>query len=153
MSAYFKIEGMKELQKSLERLGKVPQKHVTSSSKKGMNIVLKQSRATAPVDTGQLKKGMKLIGEKSKEKGKKVYRVVFDRKMNDLFQKKNKDGKITGYYPISQEYGFFSKSGRYIPGYRFIHNSLTDNARKMEKTIVSTMKTKIDAEIAKGGLK
>jgi len=153
MSAYFKIEGMKELQKSLERLGKVPQKHVTSSSKKGMNIVLKQSRATAPVDTGQLKKGMKLIGEKSKEKGKKVYRVVFDRKMNDLFQKKNKDGKITGYYPISQEYGFFSKSGRYIPGYRFIHNSLTDNARKMEKTIVSTMKAKIDAEIAKGGLK
>lgn len=144
---------MKELQKSLERLGKVPQKHVTSSSKKGMNIVLRQSRATAPVDTGQLKKGMKLTGEKSKEKGKKVYRVVFDRKMNDLFQKKNKDGKITGYYPISQEYGFFSKSGRYIPGYRFIHNSLTDNARKMEKTIVSTMKKKIDDEIGKVRLK
>ncbi len=153
MSVYFKIEGMKELQKSLERLGKVPQKHVTSSSKKGMNIVLKQSRATAPVDTGQLKKGMKLIGEKSKEKGKKVYRVVFDRKMNDVFQKKNKDGKITGYYPISQEYGFFAKNGRYIPGYRFISDSLTDNTAKIEKTIVTEMKKKIDAEIAKVGLK
>ena len=151
--AYFKIEGMKELQKSLERLGKVPQKHVTSSSKKGMNIVLKQSRATAPVDTGMLKKGIVLKGEQSRSKGKKVYRVVFDRAMNDVFQKKNTEGKITGYYPISQEYGFFAKNGRYIPGYRFIHNSLTDNVRKMEETIVSTMKKKIDAEIAKGGLK
>lgn len=149
----FRIEGMKELQKSLERLGKVPQKHVTSSSRKAMNIVLKQSRATAPVDTGALKKGMKLKGERSRTKGKKVYRVVFDPKYNDIFQKKNKDGKVTGYYPVSQEYGFFAKNGRYIPGYRFIHDSLADNTRKIEKTIVSEMKKKIDAEIAKAGLK
>jgi len=149
----FRIEGMKELQKSLERLGKVPQKHVTSSSRKAMNIVLKESRATAPVDTGALKKGMKLKGERSRAKAKKVYRVIFDPAMNDVFQKKNKDGKVTGYYPVTQEYGFFAKNGRYIPGYRFIHDSLADNTRKVEKKIVSEMKKKIDAEIAKVGLK
>ncbi len=144
---------MKELQKSLERLGKVPQKHVTSSSRKAMNIVLKESRATAPVDTGALKKGMKLKGERSRDKAKKVYQVIFDDKYNHIFQKKNKEGKITGYYPVSQEYGFFAKNGRYIPGYRFIHDSLADNTRKVEKKIVSEMKKKIDAELAKAGLK
>lgn len=149
----FKVEGMKELQKSLDKLGKVPQKHVTSSAKKGMSIVLKASRANAPYDTGQLKKGIVLAGEKSQHKGKKVYRVVFDRSMNDVFQKKNKDGKVTGYYPISQEYGFFAKNGKYIPGYRFIHDSLSSNIEKVSKTIIDTMKVKIDQEIAKVGLK
>ena len=148
----FKVEGMKELERSLDKLGKVPQKHVTSASKKGMNIVLKQSRANAPYDTGALKKGIKLVGEKSKLKGKKVYRIVFDREMNDVFQKKNEEGEVTGYYPVSQEYGFFAKNGRYIPGLRFIRDSLSDNAQKMEKTIVDTMKKKIDEEIRKAGL-
>lgn len=149
----FKVEGMKELEKSLKKLGKVPQKHVTAAAKKGMNISLKDSRANAPYDTGALKKGIVLKGEKSKDKGKKVYRVVFDRAMNDVFQKKNADGKVTGYYPVSQEYGYFTKNGRYIPGYRFISDSLTSNVSKIEKTIVTEMKKKIDAEIAKVGLK
>lgn len=144
---------MKELERSLKKLGKVPQKHVTASAKKGMNISLKDSRANAPYDTGMLKKGIVLKGERSRYKGKKVYRVVFDRAMNDVFQKKNKEGKVTGYYPVSQEYGYFAKNGRYIPGYRFIRDSLTDNVSKIESTIVSEMKKKIDAEIAKVGLK
>lgn len=151
--AKFKIEGMKELQKSLEKLGKVPQKHVTASAKKGMNIPLREAKAKAPVDTGALKRGIILVGEKSKTKGKKVYRIVFDRAYNDIFQKKNKKGQVTGYYPVSQEYGYFAKNGRYIPGYRFIHNSLNNNVQKVEKTIIDTMQSKIDQEIRKAGLK
>ena len=150
---HFKVEGMRELERSLKQLGKVPQKHVTASARKGMNISVLDAKANAPYDTGMLKKGMKLKGEKSRFKAKKVYQVVFDEKMNDVFQKKNKDGKVTGYYPVSQEYGFFARNGRYIPGYRFISDSLTSNVSKIEKTIVSEMKKKIDAEIAKVGLK
>ncbi len=149
----FKIEGMEQLQKSLKELGKVPQKRVTASARKAMGIALKDSRANAPYDTGMLKKGIVLKGERSRSKGKKVYRIVFDRAMNDIFQKPNKEGKITGYYPVSQEYGFFARNGRYIPGYRFISDSLTDNVSKIEKTIVSEMQKKIDAEIAKAGLR
>lgn len=149
----FKIEGMKELERSLKRLGKVPQKHVTSSAKKGMNIALKNAKANAPYDTGALKKGIILAGEKAKAKGKKVYRIVFDRAMNDVFQKKNAEGKVTGYYPVSQEYGYFARNGRYIPGYRFISDSMINNAGKVERTIVTEMKKKIDQEIAKVGLK
>ena len=157
----FKIEGMKELERSLKKLGQVPQKHVTSSARKGMNIVLKNAKSNAPNDTGQLKKGIKLSGEKSRYKGKKVYKVVFDDKMNDVFQKPvvkvgesgSPNAKNPAYYPISQEYGFFARNGRYIPGYRFIHNSLENNARRMERTIVAEMKQKTDDEIRKARLK
>ncbi|QUH21080.1 HK97 gp10 family phage protein [Alkaliphilus sp. B6464] len=154
----FKIEGMKQLEKGFKKLGDVPQKHVTSSSRKGMNIALKDSKANAPYETGNLKKGIKLAGERSKHKGKKVYRVVFDREMNNVFQKfRQKDGvqtgELIGYYPVSQEYGFFAKNGRYIPGYRFISDSLKDNVRSIERTIVAEMRKKIDQEIAKVGLK
>lgn len=150
---HFKLEGMKDLERSFKRLGKVPQKHVTASARKGMNIVRREARANAPVETGELKKGIILRGERSRVKAKKVYRVVFDPKMNHVFQKKNNAGKITGYYPVSQEYGYFAKNGRYIPGYRFIHNALNNNTQKVAKTIVSEMKKKIDQEIAKGGLR
>ena len=148
----FRIEGMDQLRKVMKEAGKVPQRHVTSSARKGMNIVLKGARANAPEDTGTLKRGMKLKGERSRQKATKVYQVIFDAGYNHIFQKKNLDGKITGYYPVSQEYGYFAKNGRYIPGFRFTHQSLTTNARTVESTIVNELKRKLDAELRKGGL-
>jgi len=159
---YFRVEGMDELEKSLKRLGKVPQKHVTSASRKGMNIVLKQAKGNAPVgDTGNLKKGIKMVGERSRQKGKKVYRIVFDRNMNHIFQKPVKNpgesgspnAKDPAYYPVSQEYGYFARNGRYIPGFRFVRGAFENKMPEAAKTMVSTMKKKIDQEIAKAGLK
>ena len=74
----FKVDGMDKLRRDLEKLGKVPQKHVTASARKGMNVILRDAKANAPYETGMLKRGMKLAGERSRYKGKKVYRVVFD---------------------------------------------------------------------------
>ena len=142
--ARFRIEGMNELQKSIKKLGQVPQKCVTPAAKKGMNIALKSAKENAPVDTGELKGGMKLIGEKSKAKGKKVYQVVFDRSKNDIFQKKNKEGKVIGYYPASQEYGFFLKNGRYIPGFHFMKRAMEDNSGAITNKIVKEMSKNID---------
>lgn len=142
--AKYIIEGMKELQKSVDKLGKVPQKYVTTAAKKGMNIAIKAARKNAPIDTGELKRGMKLVGEKASVKGKKVYQVVFDKDKNDIFQKKNKEGKVIGYYPASQEYGFFAKNGRYIPGYHFLEKSLTSNSGAIENKIVDEMGKNID---------
>lgn len=147
--AKVKIEGMDKLEKSLKRLGQVPQKHVTSSSRKGMNIAFREAKNKAPVDEGNLKSGLKLIGEKSRTKGKKVYQVVFDRAKNDIFQKKNKEGKVTGYYPASQEYGFFAKNGRYIPGYHFLRKSLESKAKSIERKIIEDMQNKIEKELSK----
>jgi HK97 gp10 family phage protein len=153
MKATFKIEGMDKLKKDLEKLGKVPQKYVTTSARKGMNPVLKNAKSSAPYDEGYLKQGMILKGEKARTKGKKVYQVIFDPSMNDVFQKKNAAGDVTGYYPISQEYGYFLRDGRYMPGLRFIHDSLASNAQRSAKIMVDTMQKKIDAEARKVGLK
>lgn len=144
-----KIEGMKELKRSLRRLGNVPQKHVTSSARKGMNVAFRSAKNNAPVETGELKSGLKMVGEKSRTKGKKVYQVVFDRSKNDIFQKKNKEGKVTGYYPASMEFGFFTVNGRYIPGYHFLKKSLEENSDKIEKTIIEDMRKKVDKELSK----
>lgn len=144
-----KIEGMKELNKSLKKLGEVPQKYVTPSVKKGMNISFKDAKAKAPMETGELKSGIKMVGEKSRIKGKKVYQIVFDRAKNDIFQKKNKEGKIIGYYPASMEYGFFARNGRYIPGYHFLKKALEENSGKVEKTIIKEMQKKVDKELGK----
>lgn len=143
----FEIEGMKELHKSMKRLGKVPQKCVTPAARKGMNIALRSARKNAPIDTGELKSGMKLVGEKSRVKAKKVYQVVFDSSKNDIFQKKNKEGKVIGYYPVSQEYGFFARNGRYIPGYHFMKRAMEDNSGSIAKTIVNEVGKNIDKEL------
>lgn len=148
----FKIEGMDELTRGFKRIGGIPKKYATSASRKAMNPVLKRAKANAPEgETRNLKKGIILTGERSpKGKAKKVYRVVFDRRMNEVFQKPNKEGKITGYYPVSQEYGFFARNGKYIPGFRFVHESF--NGAEIERTIVNEMKFKIEQQISKEGL-
>lgn len=144
-----KIEGMKELNRSLKRLGEVPQKHVTASARKGMNVAFKDAKKKSPIETGELKGGIKMVGEKSRIKGKKVYQVVFDRAKNNVFQKKNKEGKVTGYYPASMEYGFFARNGRYIPGYHFLKRALEENSGKIQKTIIEDMQNKIEKELNK----
>lgn len=161
MKATFKIDGMDKLKRDLGKLGKVPQKHVTSAARKGMNIALKSARGKAPVDDGDLKKGIVLSGEKSRYKGKKVYQVTFDSKMNDVFQKTvenvgesgSPNAKDPAYYPASQEYGYFLRNGRYMPGLAFMHHALNSNAPKIAKTMVDTMTKKIEDEARKVGLK
>ena len=46
----------------------------------------------------------------------------------------------------------FARNGRYIR-FKFVHNALVNKKEQMAKTVVNEMKKKIDAEIAKGGLK
>lgn len=139
----FKIEGMEELQALIKELGNVPQKAVTPSAKKGMNVAFKAAKALAPVDEGELKGGLKIIGERSRIKGKKVYQVVFDRAKNDTFVKVSEGGK-RAYYPASQEHGFFARNGRFIPGYHFLEKALTNNAHKLKQTIMDEMYKRIE---------
>lgn len=158
--SYFKVDGMEELKRSIRRLENVPQKHVTASARKGMNIVLKDAKAHAPVDEGNMKKALHLKGEKSRYKSKKVYQVDWGNlsgQYNDIFQKYVKNPvhlkQHIAYYPSSQEYGYFLRNGQYMPGLGFVHMALNNNAPTVRKVMITTMKTKIDQEIMKAGLK
>lgn len=158
----FKVEGMEKLINNLKKLGQVPQKHVTASVKKAMRTPYSQAKEDAPYLTGALHDAITLKGEKSKIKGKKVYRIVFDDSMNEQFQYKrtvtNKRTKketerVTGYYPVSQEYGWFAVNGRYIPGQRFVRGAMEENSGKVKKIIMDTMGKKIEMELRKVGLR
>lgn len=144
MSARSELAGYRELQRQFKALGKVPQKVVTKAARRGAAISQKDAKQNAPVDTGNLRRGIKMIGEKSKRRGKKVFQIVFDRAYNNIFQKRNAQGEIVAYYPVSQEYGFFTKDGRYIPGYRFMRNSIENNQRAIRKEITSVMMNELE---------
>lgn len=124
-------------------LEKVPQTTVTKSARAGASIAYKSAKANAPVDTGNLKKGLILKRERRRKPGKAVYQVTFDPAMNDVFVKESKDGK-RAYYPASQEYGFLTKDGGYIPGYRYLKRSITDNETAIEQKIIETAKKDVE---------
>ena len=139
----FKIEGMEELEKTIRKLGKLPQKCVTKAAKKGAQIALKAAKQKAPFLTGALEEGIILKGEKTRRKGKKVYQVTMNPAMNDIFVKTTKDGKRY-YYPASMEYGFITRDGGYSPGFHYLRDSLVDNKERIEKTVVDVLAKEID---------
>ena len=139
----YEIEGMKELERTIRKLGQLPQKCVTPAARKGATIALKAAKANAPFLTGALEEGIILKGEKARKKGKKVYQVTMNPAMNDVFVKTTKDGKRY-YYPASQEYGFITKGGGYVPGLHFLRDSIDDNKLKIEKTVVDELAKRID---------
>jgi len=143
------IEGMAELERLFGRLGKVPQTVATKSARAGGSIALKAAKANAPEDEGDLKRGIILKRERSRIKGKAVYQVTLDPAMNDVFVKVSKDGKRS-YYPASQEYGFLTVDGRYIPGYRYLRRSADDNERPIEKKMLEVTGKEVDKALRKG---
>jgi hypothetical protein len=159
------IIGMKELERSIKQLGKVPQKCVTKAARSGASIALKSARANAPVDTGALKSGVIMKAERRVKVGKKVYDVMMDPAKNDLYVSNHKAGKfhssvrrkkaqvgdtVRSYYPASMEYGFFTVNGRFIPGDHYLKRSLTENGRTIEERMVDVLSKEIDKEIGKG---
>ena len=139
----FKIEGMEELEKTIRKLGKLPQKCVTPAARKGARIALKAARANAPWETGELSNGIVLKGERARKKGKKVYQVTLDPAKNDIFVKTTKDGKRY-YYPASMEYGFITRDGGYSPGFHYLRDALVDNKAAIERTVVDELAKQID---------
>jgi len=139
----FEIEGMKELERTIRKLGKLPQKCVTKAAKKGAQIALKAAKQKAPFLTGALEEGIILKGEKTRRKGKKVYQVTMNPAMNDVFVKTTKDGKRY-YYPASMEYGFITRDGGYVPGFHYLRDSLVDNKAAIERTVVDELAKQID---------
>ena len=145
-----KIEGMKELQGSIKRLGKLPQKCVTKAAKSGASIALKAAKAGGWLDqTGEMRKGIIIHGERRKKVAKKVYDIMMDPNKNDTFVKMSKDGKKRYYYPASQEYGFKTKNGKNIPGFHFLRDAIQDNSGAIEKKTVDVLSKEIDKELSK----
>lgn len=137
------IQGMRELERMFERLEKVPQKVATKAARAGATIAYRDAKQNAPVDTGDLKNALVLKPERRTKVGKKVYDVMVDPMKNEIFVKTTTDG-TRYYYPASQEYGFMTVDGGFVPGYRYLRNAMTNNVRKIETRVVEVATKEVE---------
>jgi len=144
------IKGMAELQTTFKLLGRIPQTVSTKSARAGASIALRAARRNAPEDTGDLKSGIIAKRERKTVPGKAVYDVMMDPAKNDIFVKISKDGKRS-YYPASQEYGFLTVDGGYIPGNRFLQRAITENNQEIERKILEVTGKEVDKALRKRG--
>lgn len=131
----FDLSGTVQLIKALQKLDKSPQKAVTKGAREGIKPVLKAIKhGTVPVGkTKNLRKALKRKAEKSRQKGKKVYEVTFDKKYNELLQKQIKNPGLLGgkgqyaYYPSSIEYGFLVRKKGESKGHYYLKREKGSN--------------------------
>lgn len=149
--ARVKIDGMDDLEKSLKRLGKVPQVASNRAARSGAKIGLNATRKNAPEgESGQLAKGIIMKKERKVIAGKAVFDIMMDPAKNDIFVKESANGKRS-YYPASMEYGFMTVDGGYVPGYRYFRRGLTENKIPIEKAMVESFAKEIDKAWNKRG--
>jgi hypothetical protein len=141
------ITGLDELIGMINEIGKVPQKVATTAARQGAQVVLSAVKADAPTYDGWLKAALKLVGEKTSVRGKKVYEITFDRAYNSKLVKISKEGKRS-YYPVSQEFGWKYKNGGYHVGLQYMKNNARAKAYEAEFKIVNVAKTQIEKIIA-----
>jgi HK97 gp10 family phage protein len=130
------IEGLDEVMRMFKEVGKVSQKVITKAAKSGAKIVRDDAKREAPVDTGDLKRGIIMKAEKRK-RGKKVYDIKFSNNPN--FIKYGVNGKRY-FYPAAVEYGWVSKNGKIVPGYAFLRNAHKNNDRRVKRMIIDKLK-------------
>lgn len=143
------IDGMAELERTFKQLGRVPQTVATKAARAGGTIALKAAKSNAPEDSGDLKRGIILKRERRTKPGKAVYDVEMNPAMNDVFVKVSKDGKRS-YYPASQEYGFLTVDGGYVPGYRYLRRAITEHDTEIEAKILETTGKEVEKALRKG---
>lgn len=143
------VQGIRELQRMFQRLGKSPQRVANKAARAGAAIPRKAAKDNAPVDQGDLKKGIMMKKERRVKAGKAVYDIMMNPAMNNVFVKISAEGKRS-YYPASQEYGFMTKSGRYIPGFRYLLKALENNDTRIEAKVIDVAKKEI-TKIMNGG--
>ncbi|MBD0381287.1 HK97 gp10 family phage protein [Paenibacillus sedimenti] len=146
------IIGMKELERDIKLLGRVPQAAANRGANAGGRIALRAARAYAPVETGALKKGLFLKKERKVKPGKAVYDVMPDPAKNDIFVKISKEGN-RAYYPASQEYGFLTVDGRLIPGKRYMRRAIDEHTGEIERAVLEAAGKELDKVLRKKGMR
>lgn len=108
------LEGFDELARSFLRSAReLPRKNLSKAVRKGAAVVQRSVRSSAPEKSGDLRRGLILHKERSRQEEKVVYDLMPDPKKNAIFQKPIKhpvrSRSPKAYYPASQEYGFFTR--------------------------------------------
>ena len=133
------VIGVEDVQKLLNECIKVSARSITTAAKKGAKISYDYAKAKVPVsetgkggkyphEPGNLKRSIKMWKEKRK-KGKAVYDIG-----------PNKDG----WYAHFQDSGFTAPDGRFIPGYRFLRDSIDLQRNTIQQTILKELANQLE---------
>lgn len=150
----FEHRDLVRMYKTLDAVGKAPQKALNKGTSKAAMIVRKAARSRAPEKTGTLKRSIVTMTEHSYRRGKKVRDITFDRKVNALLQKPIQNPGMLGgsnpkaYYPASQEYGFLARAPgggvQYIEGRHFMLSGAESASEPAKEAMIETMTKELD---------
>lgn len=149
-----------KFERALSRISTMPQKISKKAGGQAANAVRRSIRSEIPVGkTGQLRRGIIRVGERSRYKGKKIYDLMFDPDKNGIFQKDIKHpGEAGGkrghaYYPASMEYGFLTRSKgkglKYVEGRHFMRDATDEAAPAARQAAINTATRELNKEWVK----
>lgn len=158
LSVQFSLAGDRELMKSINRVGNIPQSVLRQAVMKAARIVSRDAKQEAPYDTGELRANLKLKEEKNIKSGKgyKGFQVY---PYGQNFIKYSKTGKRS-FYPASQEFGFKTrllvknsnkntngrKSLSWVPGFHYLRTSGIRTEPIFRRVVLSEISKKIDKD-------
>ena len=156
---YGSVDGLEELTRQFQSLGvNFPKRALQRAANVGIKQPLKLSRSYAPKDSGELKKGIIKVLEKSpRMKKKAVYQIVFDKSKISIFKGKKiirpglygaSPPKQYGYYPVSQEYGWKVKYGKH-EGHHFLKRAIEQTTADSQRKIIDQLGKEIDKILAR----
>jgi hypothetical protein len=145
-----RVEGLEQLQAQFAKVEKMPKKYLTKAGREGIADDYREIKAGAPVGkTGMLKKAIKKKLETPNKRKKGVYRLSFDPKFTDHFQKPT-TGIYGGdtpyaYYPASVEYGYLGPEGKvYVKTLYWADNILKGNEEASLNKVIKSLNDSID---------
>lgn len=144
------------LEKKLRDLGQLPTTVISRAAGKGATVVRRAARSAVPVRTGTMKRYITRAPERSKKKGKRVYRIGMKGgdEANEALQRRIKEpGKYGGknkyaYYPSSTEYGWLGPNGKH-EGSHWMQRASHDAAHEAEEAMVKEFAVQVDKAWAK----
>lgn len=147
---FVRVEGLEELQAQFDRMSKIPKTAMTKAAKAGMNPIVADAKAAAPVGkTGFLKRGVKAIQETPRKRNKSVYFINWWKKYSDEYRKPIErvglyGGKNqTGYYPQSMEWGFKTKHGKKAGKY-FVRDAIAKHQAESLNKVISVLTDELE---------
>lgn len=143
-SVTFDIRGLRRLERDIRRLQRLPQTAVNRAARMGAGVAYRWAKKNAPIDLGNMRKGLVMKAEKRTKLGKKMYFISYNKNMNDIFVKQyGPNGAKRAYYPASQEWGF-TVMGHYTPGYRTLRKSIDENADGIRQEVLKSLRKDVD---------
>lgn len=144
-SIQFDSRDLRSLERAARKIDGITKKQITPAVRKAMRPVLQAAKSKAPKDTRALSKALKLMGERSRVPGKKVYQVGPDKAKNDIFAKISATGKRS-YYPASQEHGWRLPDGSKVPGKHYMRDAMDEKAPQVASDIIDNLMGEIEKE-------